>query len=306
MSAARVAFLSRIQAFQRALEADVIVSRDLSQVEFNETARIFRNGLIVVGFATLEEFIRARTREILATITGAHVRFDDLPAALRRATVQDVLPALTFQTKLLEKDVEVVDLIRVTGGALASTSNATFELSPLAFASQKSNLQKSDLKNILEAFHVPNPWGNIDLFASRVGLSTPKHEAVFGNALEWRNAAAHRAAAETGAPELSSFYQHALGIAIGFDALLTRGGMRVAHGTTIPTQQHDIRLRFIDADKSGWWRDRAETKSKAAARSKDLEDLRRAAIGRATPRQEIVVIRNNALQPMGWITTPTT
>jgi len=68
VSKARTTFLEHIIAYKGATEADLIVSRAPVEVLHNAQAQLLRNGLAVVGYAILEDFIRTRTAEILSRI----------------------------------------------------------------------------------------------------------------------------------------------------------------------------------------------------------------------------------------------
>jgi hypothetical protein len=215
---------------------------------------------------------------------------------------RDVVPALQFQIGLLDEEADALALIRRTGAELASTDGAAYSLSPLSFVSSRSNLGASDVPSILEAFGTKNGWWNIDSFAQRVGLAAPRHQEAFRSSLTARNHAAHRAAADTGTTELEAFYKHAIGIAISFDALLSRGTHIIRKSMPLNVQHDQIKIRFIEQHGSGW-RDRAEGKSRAAERNDDREVLVRNALMRANPTGQLVVVRDEDFTPMSWATS---
>ena len=111
MSVARATFLERLAAFKDAINVELLVSQAPSEVKHNQRARLMRNGLSVVGFAIVEDFVKARTAEVLTRIGNSPATFEQLPEKLRKASVLGVVKALRFQADLRSGDDSLNDVI---------------------------------------------------------------------------------------------------------------------------------------------------------------------------------------------------
>ena len=138
---ARHDFISRLRALQRAVGVPSTINLPAFEKAQNEAARMLRNGLAIVAFSTIEDFLRARSEELLATLTGAPLPFDDLPNDLRQATTEGVVAGLLFQVRLMRRNAEdPVSLIQRTGRALSSTASSAYELSPLGIGRARGRI----------------------------------------------------------------------------------------------------------------------------------------------------------------------
>lgn len=307
MSVARAEFLRRLNSYRLAADHEMLVDKGPAEQGHNERARLLRNGLIVVGFATLEQFIKARTSECLGRLSGANVKFAALPEKLRDACTEGVVRALRFQVDLVRRNGEdVTKFIHSTAVALASTAGPGYRLSPLAFGSERSNLNDADVHAILSAFHVHDPWGSIDKVAARVGLAAPTLREAFRNATKWRNDGAHAPDANTEVTDLRFYSQHALGVALAFEVLISRACRRIGQADVSildgskRVQPADIRFRFLDPSGTGW-REVQEGRKRAVRVSPTVEPLRREAEPRARARDEVLVVRDARSLPLEWV-----
>lgn len=75
MSNARSLFNSRIASLVNSLGIDAVQTRPLTEQAHNDVARMLRNGLAVVGFAALEDFIKSRVSEVLSEVGPTNVPF---------------------------------------------------------------------------------------------------------------------------------------------------------------------------------------------------------------------------------------
>ena len=83
MTNSRASFLQTNLAIERCLDIKETVYKSPSDICHNDSARVLRNGLAVVVFASLESFARDRIGEILSRISLTSIPFDDLPDKLR-------------------------------------------------------------------------------------------------------------------------------------------------------------------------------------------------------------------------------
>ena len=82
MSVYRRNFLSVQSIILETLQQPYTVDSGVSASVDNERARLIRNGLAIMIFSSLEEFVRRRTLETLRNIDSSKVIFSDLPEKL--------------------------------------------------------------------------------------------------------------------------------------------------------------------------------------------------------------------------------
>src|SRR5215211_6609576 len=103
MLRSREQFVGRLYAYRQAVRSEVLVSRAPTETEHNLRARVLRNGLAVVGYALLEDFLRSRTVEVVARIGDGHTSFQDLPKGIKFAATEGVFNAARFQQRFIDR-----------------------------------------------------------------------------------------------------------------------------------------------------------------------------------------------------------
>ena len=308
MSKARHDFISRLRAYRSAVETEILVNKAPTDREHNRRAKILRSGLSVVGFSILEDFIDDRSTEILARVGNSAVQFDRLPKRLQKATTIGVIRALNFQIGLIRNSDEedVTSFVQRHAKLVASTSETAYQLSGLALGAKRSNLNHEDVKRMLRTFRIKDPWGKIDKIASRVGLGAPSLQDAFKGAMRRRHEGAHQADADPETTDLQFYYNQALGIAVGFDALISSGLKHILDANSDflsgsrEVEQSEIPLRFVDQSANGTWREVTEGSQRAYRVDEDLEQIKENALARARRRSEVLVIRNANEIPREW------
>ena len=308
MSLARTAFLERLDSFGVAILEPGLISRDPSQVGHNNTARLLRNGLAVAGFALLEDFIRSRTQEVLERLSSGQLPFDSLPDELREACVFGATKAVAYHGDIKKRQHEdYLSFIQEHGRLIGSTSSSGYQLSPMSLGWERPNLNHDDVKEILRAFKIKDGWGNIDSLAARVGLASPSLCEAFRQSALRRHRAAHKADVDTETSQLDSFVSQALGIAIAFDALISKSLRRLLdRDSTFLSDSGDIlhsdvSVRFLDKGQDGWWREMKENGQRAVRRTQDVVTLKSECLARADARRDLIVIRKVSQQPTEWL-----
>lgn len=309
MSGAREAFVSRIDAFSKALnrarESGGLVSRTIGDSS-DDPSRLLRNGLAVVGFATLEEFIQARSMEILATISSAEIPFRELPKALRQDSTVNVIKALSKRLKWRD-DIEKIRHAQKHARMVASTATDDYELSYLAFGFESSNLKSGRVLQIMKTIGVNNGWDNINKVAKRVSLSSPSLRDVYDQAESRRHKSAHQADADTEAKKLGDFPNHAMAISIGFDALVSEAArLYQSADSDFLDDEHakiidasDLSIRFMDLDQEDIWRE-AHEDNQRATRTGEYDVVLESSLDHIANRGEVLVIRNEKKIPVDW------
>lgn len=304
MSNARNLFHGRISSLTKSLAIDAVSARPLTEQAHNDVARMLRNGLAVVGFAALEDFIKSRTSEVLSAIGGTSIPFRDLPEKLRDAATFEAVSALTYQLALRSK-TDRMQYVQDHARMIASTATTAYELTPHAFGFDQANIQDETIKTVLKCFLVDDPWAQITRIASRLSLAALPLNETYKSAALRRHRAAHVAHADTPQADLVQFTKEALAIAVGFDALLSRALSKL--------QRHDrqyvsgsahinasaISIRTI-SPSAGKWREMVEGRSSAVKVENSLEALLAPARQRASASNNLLIIYQSDLNGFRW------
>lgn len=231
-SSARQAFRARLSGFRAALDSPS-VSHVGAVSPPDDPARLLRNGLAVVSFNAVEDFIKQRMGEVLRRMSSCSIAFVDLPASLQHAATVGAADALRFQSRIRIKSGDAHGaraLIQRTGRALASVDNVRYQLSEISFGYADANLNHEDIRKMLKGIGVSGGWQSIGQVANRAGLNLPALADDYQQAFQRRNSAAHDPTTDTPLQNLQDFTRQALAIAIGFDALVSRAAFRFMQG----------------------------------------------------------------------------
>lgn len=277
-----------------------LLQRTPHDSEADAMAQLLRNGLAVSSFAVLEDFLKSRTAEVFARLSGTPLPFQHLPELLQEMAMERVVLALGSQVERQSRDGDPKPLIRSVGTSLGSTSGVSYSLSPLGFGHRKSNVGHADIKEVLRAFNVRDPWTSASAFAARLGLGTIGLQEAFRNANRRRNQGAHVAAAETPLGELQNYPREALAIAAGFDVLMSRAAFRLLAGDlnfaqggfTLTGEQ--VGIRYVEFDGT-YYREVRERSRRAAARTMNRGAAFHDAFKRASQDGSVVVYRESGI-----------
>ena len=302
-SKARSDFLQRIRAFDTASQQPHLISTGPNPSA--DPARLLRNGLMIVGFAALEDFIRSRTGEVLAQIRGQTTPFGDLPDAMRSASTDAVVRSFASMLPIWRRAGTSLDEIQSIGASLASTKRQPYRLSPLGLFALR-NVSKEDIADGLKAFGVTNVWPSINSIAARAALPGLALSDEYDAAHNRRNEAAHDGQANVLQGDLQGFAMPAIAIALGYDALISRAARLLSDGTMTKTSlvtinSVDIRLRTIDRLANGW--EEVQEGGPAVASGNRLSVLRSSARQRALVSRDLMVIRPATRIAVEWETT---
>jgi hypothetical protein len=312
MSACRKDFLKRLKAFKSAIESDILVNHAPAEQFHNRRARILRNGVSVVGFAMLEDFINRRSGEILERIGDSGVPFRKLPERLQVESTKGVLKALRYRVRIKEQsNEETISFIQEHAAKVGSTANSAYSLSSLALGAKSSNINQEDVRSILQTMNVDKPWQQIRRIASHVGVGAPSLEDSFRQAAKRRHKSAHDADADTEPSDLQSYYLEALGTAVGFDMLISQClKLIIAHdadylnGEKVVASEGDICL--LDVDHEGIWglteRDPNEDKMSFLPVDDDLNTAKSQLLEYCSEKAKSLVVRTGSKTPSEWYT----
>lgn len=174
-------------------EAENIPNLSPEQLRNNRSAAHLRlNGLTVVAFSVLEDFIRRRTYEVVRWLGEKEVPFSALPNALQSAILIGTLKGLNFSLERAEKGDRAF-IIQLEGMLLGQTGeNEKFVPSEYFFGRSSSNISEGVVKGMLQAVGFNDVENALDQIGQmfRVSITTGIF-AIFGRLASKRHSAAH-------------------------------------------------------------------------------------------------------------------
>jgi hypothetical protein len=308
MPDARSVYYSRMEAYKDAVSHASVLAGPPSAVRENERARIVRSGLAVIGFAILEDFLRTRAQEILSGLGRYGLRFDQLPIALRRLATLNALRAINFQLQIRDAGRDDISYIQEMAGQIASTSTTSFDICGVTFGYESANLSEATIDTFLEAFFVEKPWQCIGQIASKAGIGPlgARHRAAFTDMALRRHRAAHDPTADFQPSELHSAALDAVGIALGFDAILSFAAykLRLRDQEYLagrrPVKLSDLCLYFVDDFGTGRYGSKKHNASRYKKIYTNVDNATDHARSFCMGQQMLFVIRDARGIPVRW------
>lgn len=263
---------------------------------------------MVVAFTSLEDFIRARTGELLSSISRTVLPFSELPESLQVAATMGAMKAARSRADMAKNAGEdAQSLLQEAAAHVASTAGGALQLSRFSLGYLGSNISSNEISGILSTFHAADAWNEITSIASRCGSGSMPLKSAYDQAIQLRHSAAHRPDANVQPRDLQNFCSQAVAIALGFDVIASRAARLIRDGDPNISKgkvkiSGDIRIRFLDAELRGCV-ERKEGLVRAVSVNKDPVDALRKAVQNASINKEPVVSRGPSLLPTHWITT---
>jgi len=227
-SVARSNFVAGIQAFDVAL-ANRFVIAGTPEAEF------VRRGLNVAVYNLLETFVSERASELAAYINSGHLGFNDLPEAMQRRSVKNVLSVAAAKVRHVDA-VDLMTFIEPVGQSLAAVRGPV-KLSGLIWAWTGSNMQGDDYFGALRSLHVKEPGTAVREISGFLKFGT---QDISGNDLNVklelesfaasRHQAAHDSRYSATVLWLTNASMTARKLAIGFDALASASAFLLRAG----------------------------------------------------------------------------
>lgn len=287
--------IERLVYLRKSLDLQNLNDLPPSNVDHNNIAKVLRNGLAVVGFVSIEDFIKKRTGEILNEISNTTVPFNSLPEDLQYSTTVESLKSLTRLVKLEPTKADKISFIQQNSSIIASTANTAYDLSEYSFGYSNSNINSGDIKQLMKSFYIKDPWRNMTRISARIGLTSFPLENSFENAAIRRHRAAHNSTTSTPIVDLQQFISEAFGIAISFDSLLVKSlNLIRAHNTTYLSGGTSIdntmvNLSFIKKE-GDLWKYKRENQTRAVKNHSDKSVLKPIVIPLAQSKNETLII----------------
>lgn len=267
--------------------------------------RVIYNGIAVGVFVALEDFIRARTREVLDKIGTFGVPFLSLPQGLQSQSTVNVIGALSFR---LRHRADQITYAQAIARQIASTAGDTFELPELTFGFQESNLSGSRIKDFLDCMHINTPWETVCRLATRAGVGAVigKGARAFQDLADRRHRAAHDPEANIQPTDLHSTVLDAQGIALGYDCCISLAGSLIRQddraylGGLRKASEKEITFVFCDETQSEGFKVTKEGRKRALRKSLQQREALEVARRTASGVGQFLVRRDRQSIPFRW------
>ncbi|MBQ2262882.1 MAG: hypothetical protein II336_16135 [Loktanella sp.] len=218
MSEARNQLLKRLAALELGIINESVAQRPPAETNHNQVAALFRQGMAVVAFVALEDFIKKRASEALERISSCGIPFFDLPDKLKRATTYEAYKSVAFQLRIRPPE-ERETYAQESAGAIFSTASENYNLYEHSFGFDASNINSDVINKFLSAVCVVSAWNNMTTLAGQLDLGLNLQSRFESSAL-LRHRAAHVPNANVTVGELETLRKNCIAISICFDALL--------------------------------------------------------------------------------------
>lgn len=221
------------------------------------------NGLHVVTFAALEDFVRRRAHEVIAWLGSAGVSFDKLPEKLQILILQGTIEGISYSLSRTDKD-ERVTLLQLQGLLLGNTGerNQNFSPSEYFFGRSSSNLSKDDLRSLLEALGLGDKLACLNDVSSQIAMPhLGAMDGIFTRLAKNRHSAAHAFGADYKWSDFKSDLSSALPIfAFAFDTCISQCALAIRKTVLVDEVQFkgfsvsssNIRILEFDSTHSSW------------------------------------------------------
>lgn len=309
-SPARNTFIEKVELIASALGESIYgdlppdPSNSDSQAH-NDRARLLRNGLVILQFNTLENYIKERTKEILSGINGSTVNFNNLPEKLKNAVLVDLIKPIDFMLKFQDNKQEFMQKI---SAMMASTAKTGYTLPQYCFFHGKSNIDTNDVENAILAFGIDKPWENISSVGSELGFSGVFPKEKFTQLSQTRHHAAHTGNADVTLVDLQSNMTSIKCIGFSFDILITQA-LWLINRPDISFYSPDkkfkasqIRYRWLEM-KGVKWIDLEKKKTRASKSDTNKEIVKAHSLQKASAECSFVVERNSLKQIVNFFTS---
>lgn len=311
MPTAKENFINRITSFEKIVSplnpADsLLISRALTDTEHNEKVKMLRNGMAIIAFTILEDFIKKRVGEILKQVGSTPANFSSLPSKIREAATVSALKGIQNRADTLRRNSEDhISFIQNETLFVSSTRDAVYELTEYSLGWDKSNISPDDVKHFLAVFGVQDGWGLIKQISTAIGITLINPHDTFKNAAMRRHTAAHNAAADSLLTDLQQYATQAKVIALSFDLLLSRSLKFIqANDQDFLAERKKVQFTHLKfrsiLEKDGKWKEYSEGIPRAVKVEADLLILRPLSIARAKSGNEILYIKSASNNLIDW------
>lgn len=306
MSHARSDLIARLASLRVAFNENVLRSSPADTDEKKSASRMLRNGLAIISFCCLEDFVKKRAVETASVFSANAFPFVKLPEGMKIAlTIGSANGGLVSQKREARK-LDKVRIIQDVAAAISSTTGANYIVSEYAFGMDRSNINSDYVREIASCFGVADFWNQVDRVASQVGYGgATDYKQSYDNAMKTRHLAAHQPAFDAELSDLFDWVDQAIAIAIAFDMLLSQSSNELILGIpNLDSRAVDTRLqirKIVYRKKSKTYAELSPINVNRAFRvSSNYDLLHQEATQRAILKREMLVVYNSKTQPASW------
>ncbi len=310
MANAKINFITRINTFESIVYPNTpndinLNSRALTETLHNDKVRMLRNGMSIIGFTILEDFIKRSTGEILKGIGLTSCNFNLLSDRLKEAVTFYALKGISSRADTLRRNSEdFITFIQNETGFISSTKSSVFELSEYSIGWDKSNLNSGDISDILNILNVDGGWNSIQRLSSLINCSILNPDQVFKNFAMNRHKSAHNSDAASLLTDLESFINQSKIIAFCFDTLLYKSLSYIRLNNpnflnlTLKSRPQDIKIRYLIENTDKWKEYANNNLTRAYRSSNDYYTILNDAKLRAQSNNEVLLVKyeNNSIK----------
>lgn len=314
MPTAKEDFISRLNTFKSIIYPDTTAdinlnSKALHETLYNEKVRMLRNGMSIIGFTILEDFIKRRTGEVLKSIgsPASLCSFNNLPIKIKETVTFSALKGISARADMLRRNSEDhISFVQDETSFISSTKTASFELSAYSIGWEKSNINDSDIKDILSIFNVDGGWSAIKNLSTVFNCSIIDPCNSFKNFATNRHKAAHNTNTDSAMGDLMSFENQSKIIALCFDSLLSKSLSYIVSNNrsflslTIKTKHTDIKFRILRYTNSKWKEFTQSNPYRALRTNVNYATILNDAKIRAQANKEILIVKNEDNSIKDW------
>jgi len=190
MSKARSELLMTLESLETAVKS--LGQVDASPTNSRSPKRLALNGMLVITFAALEDFIRQRVVEVLNAIFAPPLHFEDAPDLIQTYILQEWVRGVNAQ--LQRRDPQPLSLILKQEAEMMGTTVRPQHLviSDYVFGRSQSNISLSQIGDLFCAFGIsdtPKSLAAISDATKTLHLGRP--DQIFSRISETRNSCAH-------------------------------------------------------------------------------------------------------------------
>ena len=310
VSIARTEFLNRLRIFNLTLQEQhgVLFDRAIHEVEHNERARFLRNGLSIISFNILEDFIKNRIYEVLTFIANTGIDFNSLPEKFQEAITISPLNNIQTLTRRKKNNNEDWKLfIQTETGKITSTANVPFQISLFGFGYDKSNLDTDEVSKFLNIFQIHESFTSIGAITNIIGCALFDPKTFFLNAANRRHNAAHNPNAVSLYGDLENYGIAVKSFALAFDFLIAKAACFIRDqnhqylNVGRKVQPTDIAIRFI-RKQGGFFKEMSATNSRPILNFNTEMAAVNSLITRANYQHEMIVVVDYPNKVHSWYT----
>ena len=309
MATAKEVFIERFATLENVLSSAEVTPLSLTQRAHNEKARMLRNGLAIIEFNIIEDFIKRRIGEAFKFIGNCGISFNSLPDNIIEASVFHALKGIMVRAENLKRTSEdYVSFIQSETKFISSTLDSNFELSEYTLGWDKSNLSTEDLKVFFKIFNINGGWNSIKEVSSLLNITIVQPSDIFRNAAQRRHNAAHNPNADSPLNDLTDFILQAKIIALGCDALISKSLKYIKDNNNdflqgnLKVTPSDLKFRFLKY-VDGKWKEYVGNNTRAYRVNTDFNTILTVSKSRASANSEILVIKPSDNCIKNWIIT---